>query len=340
MNTLDFSKISPLLSSKKRILIVGHTSPDGDALGASLALYNFLQDEKYELSVVVPTAYPDFLAWMPGQENIMVYEREKEECDALFQNAEVIFAMDHNKPSRLGIATKAFEDSNAFKIMIDHHIDPDESAYDLVYSTIDTSSTSELVFDFLKLYRPEQITKKVAECIYVGIMTDTGSFSYACNSEKTFRIVADLFRLGIDGIHIHRLIYDTFSESRMRLLGYCLSEKLVVNHQLNTAYISLTKAELERFNFTPGDTEGIVNYSLAIKGIRFAALFTEKEDKIRISFRSADSFNVNLFARNHFEGGGHKNAAGGNSFEQMDKTLKEFERLLLEYKEDLSDNNI
>jgi len=337
MTTLNFSEIKPLLSSKKKILIVGHTNPDGDALGSSLALYNFLKAEGFDLSIVMPTSYPDFLAWMPGQENIRIYENEKDPCDTLFNEAEVIFSMDHNKPSRLGIATKAFEESKALKIMIDHHIDPDKKAYDLVFSKTKTTSTSELVFDFLTQYNPALINKKVAECIYVGIMTDTGSFSYACNYEKTYRIVAELYKLGIDGVNIHRWVYDTFSESRMRLLGYCLSEKLVVKKKLNTAYISLTIPELERFNFNPGDTEGVVNYSLAIKGIRLAALFTEKEDKIRISFRSAGTFDVNIFARKHFNGGGHKNAAGGDSLLPMDKTLERFERLLLEYKTELSE---
>ncbi len=335
MTTLNFSEIKPLLSSKKKILIVGHTNPDGDALGSSLALYNFLKAEGFDLSIVMPTSYPDFLAWMPGQENIRIYENEKELCDTLFNEAEVIFSMDHNKPSRLGIATKAFEESKALKIMIDHHIDPDKKSYDLIFSTSKTTSTSELVFDFLTQYNPALINRKVAECIYVGIMTDTGSFSYACNYEKTYRIVAELYKLGIDGVNIHRQVYDTFSESRMRLLGYCLSEKMVVKQKLNTAYIFLTIPELERFNFNPGDTEGVVNYSLAIKGIRLAALFTEKEDKIRISFRSAGSFDVNIFARKHFNGGGHRNAAGGDSFLSMDKTLEKFERLLNEYEEEL-----
>jgi phosphoesterase RecJ-like protein len=283
----------------------------------------------------MPTSYPGFLAWMPGQENIRVYEHEKEICDTLFDEAEVIFSLDHNKPCRLGIATKAFEKSKAFKIMIDHHIDPDKKSYDLVFSTTQTTSTSELIFDFLSQYKPGQINREVAECIYVGIMTDTGSFSYACNYEKTYRTVAELFKLGIDGVNIHRQVYDTFSESRMRLLGYCLSEKMVVKQKLNTAYISLTKAELERFNFNPGDTEGVVNYSLAIKGIRLAALFTEKEDKIRISFRSVGKFDVNVFARKHFEGGGHRNAAGGDSFLPLDETLQKFERLLKDYEKEL-----
>lgn len=335
MAKLDYSEIIHLLSSKKKILIVGHTKPDGDALGSSLALYNFLEGEGFDLSVVVPTSYPDFLAWIPGQENVKVYEKEKEICDSLFNDAEIIFSMDHNKPSRLGIATEAFENSKAIKIMIDHHIDPDIKSYDHIFSTTNTTSTSELVFDFLTQYNPSLINRKVAECIYVGIMTDTGSFSYACNYEKTFRIVAELYKIGIDGVYIHRQIYDTFSESRMRLLGFCLSNKLVVKRILNTAYISLTKPELERFNFTPGDAEGVVNYPLSIKDIRVAALFTEKEDRIRISFRSAGTFDVNMFARKHFNGGGHKNAAGGDSFLPMDETLEKFDHLLNEYKEEL-----
>ncbi len=231
---------------------------------------------------------------------------------------------------------EAFINAKGVKIMIDHHINPDLTAYDFSFSTTETSSTSELIFDMMAELNPKLINKTISECIYVGIMTDTGSFSYSCNSEKTFRIVAELFKNGIDGVKIHKLIYDTFSESRLRLLGYCLSDKLVVLPKYHTAYIWLTKEELDRFNYKTGDTEGVVNYALGIKGIKFAALFTEREDKIRISFRSTDTFEVNTFARRHYEGGGHKNAAGGDSFIPMKDTLEIFENLLNSYIDKLS----
>ncbi|MCD4683249.1 MAG: hypothetical protein K8R86_08215 [Bacteroidales bacterium] len=222
--------------------------------------------------------------------------------------------------------------------MIDHHIQPDLDSYNFVLSTVDTSSTSELVFEFMDKINPELINITIAECLYVGIMTDTGSFSYACNYEKTFRIVAELYKLGIDGVAINRLVYSTNTENRLRLLGYALSDKLRVLHKYSTAYISLTKDELVKFNFNDGDTEGLVNYALSIKGIKFAVLFTEKTNKIRLSLRSVGEFSVNKFARDHYKGGGHKNAAGGDSYLSMEKTLEKFERLLSEYEKDLANN--
>jgi phosphoesterase RecJ-like protein len=333
---LDFSVLKNILSQRKKIAIVSHTNPDGDSIGSSLALYHFLKAYGHLPEVVVPNEYPGFLAWMPGEENILLCTRDKEQGRKALSEAEIIFCLDHNAPSRTGEMEEAFKNAGGLKIMIDHHVNPDLSAYDMTFSTTETSSTSELVFDMMSELNPGLIDKTISECIYVGIMTDTGSFSYSCNSEKTFRTVAELYKNGIDGVKIHKLVYDTFSESRLRLLGYCLSEKLVVLPEYHTAYIWLTRKELNRFNFKTGDTEGVVNYALGIKGIKFAALFTEKENKIRISFRSTGNFEANVFARTHFEGGGHKNAAGGDSFIPMKETLKKFEQLLIEYKDKLS----
>lgn len=338
MNTFNFSEVKELLSTKKRILLTSHTNPDGDALGSMLAMYHFLIQKDHDVNMVVPTPYPDFLAWMPGQEKILIYKENKKKYDPLFDSAEILFSLDYNAPARLGITTQAFKNANGIKIMIDHHIQPDLNSYNFVLSTVDTSSTSELVFEFMDKINPDLINKTIAECLYVGIMTDTGSFSYACNYEKTFRIVAELYKLGIDGVAINRLVYSTNTENRLRLLGYALSDKLRVLHKYSTAYISLTKDELVKFNFNDGDTEGLVNYALSIKGIKFAVLFTEKTNKIRLSLRSVDEFSVNKFARDHYNGGGHKNAAGGDSYLSMEKTLEKFERLLSEYEKDLANN--
>ncbi|OQX78972.1 MAG: hypothetical protein B6D61_04350 [Bacteroidetes bacterium 4484_249] len=335
LNTFNFSKLKDLLATKKKILLTSHTNPDGDALGSSLAMYHFLILSGHEVNVIVPTRYPDFLAWMPGQEKILIYEKSKMLCDQLFESSDIIFSLDYNAPSRLGIASESCKKAKGIKVLIDHHIEPDTDAYNFVFSTTKTSSTSEIVYEFMQQTNPALINKTIAECIYTGILTDTGSFSYACNYESTFRIVADLYKLGIDGVSINRHVYATFSENRLRLLGYALSEKLKVISKYATAYISLSIDELNRFNYQVGDTEGLVNYALSIKGIKFAALFTERENKIRISFRSVGSFSVNSFAAKHFEGGGHKNAAGGDSFLTMDKTLEKFERLLPEYREQL-----
>lgn len=333
MDTFNFTEVKSLLSTKKRIVLTSHTNPDGDAIGSVLAMYHFLIQMDHEVQMIVPNPYPDFLTWMPGQEKIMIYQSNKEECEQLMENAEILFSLDYNAPARLKDAAMAFEQAQGIKILIDHHIQPKEEFYDYVYSTVDTSSTCELVYEFLVSINPGLLNKSIAENLYVGIITDTGSFSYACNSEKTFRIVSELYKLGIDGVAINRLVYSNNTEGRLRLLGYALSEKLVVLEKYATAYISLTKKELKSFNYREGDTEGLVNYALSIKGIRFAVLFSERPKKIRLSLRSVGEFSVNQIARDHYKGGGHKNAAGGDSFLSMEKTLENFERLLVEHKD-------
>lgn len=335
MNNFKFSEIKNLLGSKKRILLTSHSNPDGDALGSGLAMYHFLKQMDHEVHFLVPNPYPDFLAWMPGQDEIVIYDKERERGDQLFQSADILFSLDYNSPSRLGIAENGFKNAKGIKIMIDHHISPELESYDHVYSTIETSSTSELVFNFIENIDSQLLNIPIAECLYTGIMTDTGSFSFACNSEGTFLTASKLIKTGMDCVKVNRLVYNTYSESRLRLLGYALSEKLKVIPELSTAYISLSRDELNKFHYRVGDTEGLVNYALSIKGIKLAALFTERKDKIRISFRSVGDFSVNDMARMYFEGGGHRNAAGGDSFASIEKTLEKFEQLLVEYKNEL-----
>ena len=336
MNSLSYSSIKDLFTVPRKILLTSHTNPDGDAIGAVLAMYLFFKNLGHDVSVIVPNPFPDYLAWMSGSDDIKIYEKEKAACDQLFAGTEILFSLDYNNPNRLKGAEVAFNQSGAIKILIDHHIQPKEDAYNHIFSTVETSSTSELVYDFIDQLNPEALNRPIAECIYAGIITDTGSFSYSCNSEKTFRIVAELYKKGIDGVKINRLVYSTFSASRLRLLGYALSEKLRVLPEFATAYISLTKDELDRYNYQVGDTEDVVNYALSIKGIRFAAMFMERDKKVRVSLRSVGDFSVNTFARDHFEGGGHKNAAGGDSFITMEKTLEKFEQLLPAYKKELN----
>lgn len=335
MNTLNISKIQELLSSHKNILITSHSNPDGDALGSGLAMWHFLTLLGHDVNFMVPNSFPDFLQWMPGQENILIFEKNKKKCLNIIESADILFSLDYNTPSRLGEAAEAFKHAKGTKILIDHHIDPDLKEYNFAISTVHTTSTSELVYDFITQIDPTKLNIDIAECVYTGIMTDTGSFSYACNYEKTFRLVAELYKLGLDGVKVNRLVYNTYSENRLRLLGFALSEKLVVLQDYATAYISLTKEELDKYQYQAGDTEGLVNYALSVKGIKLAALFTEQSKKIRISFRSVGEFSVNNLARSFYEGGGHKNAAGGDSFLPMEETLATFERLLLEYKKEL-----
>jgi len=327
--------IKDLLSSQGNIVIISHINPDGDALGSMLALNHYLKKQGHHVEMIVPNDYPAFLNWMPGIRDVIIHKRTPAKSNQALSAASVVFCLDFNALKRLDTLEKNVRNRQAPKILIDHHPDP-EPDFDIVISQVDTSSTAELVYEIISdLGGHDDITREMAECLYVGIITDTGSLSYSCNNEKTYLIVADLMRRGVDGEQIHTLVYDTNSEERMRLLGYCLSEKLKVLKEYHTAYIVLTKDELRRFKYQIGDSEGIVNYALSITGISFACLIMEREKNIRLSFRSRGKFSVNDFARKHFEGGGHQNAAGGNSFLDLNETVKKFEEILPLYKEEL-----
>lgn len=332
----QLSNLAGLLSEKPEILITSHYNPDGDALGSSLALGNYLKKKGFSVEVLIPNEYPGFLAWMPGSKEMLVYARDNERGNQLIDEAGLIFCLDYNAIDRVNLFADKLKKSTAPKVLVDHHLQP-ELQFNFLFSVVETSSTSELIYDLIcGLGDKELIDTSIANCLYVGIMTDTGSFSFACNYPHTYEVVAELVRIGVDTEQVHRLVYDTYSEHRMRLLGYCLSEKLTVIKEHATAYIWLTKEDMKRFKVKPGDTEGIVNYGLSIKGISFAALFSEKDDRIRISFRSKGSFSVNNFAREHFNGGGHRNAAGGDSFIKMTETIARFVDLLPQYKEGLA----
>jgi phosphoesterase RecJ-like protein len=325
------------------IVIVTHTNPDGDAIGSSLGLYHFLRSfhPNANVCVIVPNEFPSFLKWMPGVEDVMVFQSSEDASLKVLANADLCFCLDFNSLKRTDKLSTHLEVSNVFKILIDHHPQP-ENTFDLMISCTQSSSTSELIYDLIHtMIGNGALNKDVASCLYVGIMTDTGSFSYSCRRPDTYLAVAELIRQGIDSELIHRKVYDTYSENRMRLLGYCLSERLTVLKDFRTAYIYLTDDDLTRFDHQNGDTEGVVNYALSIEGIVLAVLFTQKEDRIRLSMRSKGEFSVNDLARKHFNGGGHKNASGGDSFSSMTETLAFFETILNDYQSELinSDNN-
>jgi len=323
------------LNTAQSILITTHHNPDGDAIGSMLALHHYLAATGLKSKMLVPNTIPGFLIWMPACEKIIVFENDVPKALKAIASADLVFCLDYNSLSRTKQLEKYLKDSKAFKVLIDHHLQPDNQ-FDHMITRVNVSSTAELVYEtIMALGGKNHITREVADCLFVGIMTDTGSFSFSCNYPSTFSITADLLRKGTDAEIIHQLVYDTYSEQRMRLLGYCLSEKLVVLNDFATAYISLSRHELERFNFQPGDSEGLVNYALSIRNIVFAILFTEKEEVVRISFRSKGDFSVNSFARTHFNGGGHKNAAGADSFRSLDETITYFVGLLQGYKDEL-----
>jgi phosphoesterase RecJ-like protein len=337
MTKQDISSITELLSSPKRIVIVPHKNPDGDAIGSSLGLYLYLLKLKHQVSVIAPNDYPEFLKWMPKERTIIVYESERELSNKLIENADILFTLDFNALHRVGEMEFPLKNSKGIKIMIDHHQQPDNYAR-FMYSDIRFSSTCEMVYNFIEMLGDSSlIGKDIATCLYTGIMTDTGSFRFPSTTSKTHRVIADLIEKGADNAFIHNAIYDTNSADRLQLLG-CALRNLKILPDLKTAYITLSQEELNSFNFKKGDTEGFVNYGLSIENIIFAAIFIEhkQEGITKISLRSKGQFSVNEFARTHFEGGGHINAAGGKSDLGLKATVEKFISILPSYKNALN----
>jgi phosphoesterase RecJ-like protein len=329
-------EITSDLSRANRIVIVPHKGPDGDAIGSSLGLYHFIKEKGHEVVVIAPNDYPQFLKWLPGQEEILIFENQREHCLRLINEAEIIFTLDFNVLARTGEMEQPLRDAQATFIMIDHHPEPSDYA-NHTYSDSTMSSTCQMVYKFIQQLRAlKNITPEIATCLYTGIMTDTGSFRYRSTTSDTHLVIADLIAKGADNTKIHQNVYDTFTENRLKLLGVAL-QNLRVNKELRTAYITLSQEELDANNFQKGDTEGFVNYGLSIEGVIFAVIFIEhKQDKIvKMSLRSKGTFSVNEFARIHFSGGGHLNAAGGRSELSLWEAVEKFNKILPDYKEEL-----
>ena len=318
--------LKSLLSSPKKILLTTHKSPDGDAIGSSLALYHYLKSEGHEVTVSTPDEMPGFLKWMPGSDDILVYAKDKKKFEKTLIEAEILFALDYNHFKRTGNEMeKLLASSQALKIMIDHHQEPDDFMKYRVWDVM-ASSTAQLVWDFIvALSGKKAIDKSIGECLYTGIMTDTGSFRFTTCTAHTLRITADLLEIGVRGDLIHQMVYDQNSIDRIQLMGHAL-EKIVLMPEQDTAYIALSKEELKKFNYQPGDTEGLVNKVLSVKGVNVAAMLTEKENQIRMSLRSVGDFSVNQFARAYFNGGGHEHAAGGSLEMNLDEAIEYFEK--------------
>jgi bifunctional oligoribonuclease and PAP phosphatase NrnA len=329
MNTQDIQAIQNLLATPKKIAIIPHRNPDGDAMGSTLGLYHYLKKLNHQATVISPNEFPDFLAWLPDSETVQVYEKDKENCTTILEEAEVIFTLDFNAFHRTGEMEKVLETLDTTFIMIDHHQKPDEYAT-YMYSNTSFGSTCEMLYNFISyLDHKDQIDKTIGTCIYTGILTDSGSFRFPNTTGNTHRIVAQLIDLGVENTIIPNLLFDNSSYNRLQLLGQALQNlKVIPEHK--TSYITLTQQELDSFKHVKGDTEGIVNYGLSIKGIQFTAIFIENKDEniIKISFRSQGNFDVNEFARAHFNGGGHRNAAGGKSEVSMEETVVKFKSLV------------
>ena len=329
MKKEEILAIQNLLATPKKIAIIPHRSPDGDAMGSTLALYHFLLKLKHQPIVISPNDFPNFLAWLPSAETVLIYENDKENCTKILNEAELVFTLDFNALHRTGEMEQVLNKLSAPMIMIDHHQKPDTYAT-ITYSDTAIGSTCEMVYNLISfLDKKALIDKTIATCLYTGITTDSGSFRFPSTTSTTHRIVAELIDLGIDNSEIHNLLFDDNSSNRLQLLGRAL-QNIKVFPEFKTSYITLSQKELDEFHYQKGDTEGIVNYGLTIKGIHFAAIFIEhkEENIIKISFRSQGTFDVNQFARENFNGGGHINAAGGKSYESMKATTNKFEDLI------------
>ncbi|MGB2760337.1 MAG: bifunctional oligoribonuclease/PAP phosphatase NrnA [Maribacter stanieri] len=336
MNLEHLNELKKLLSSPKKIAIIPHKNPDGDAIGSTLALWHYLVNTGHTASIVAPNDYPKFLKWMPGSDQILNFEKENSQSKSCINNADIIFTLDFNHLGRVGQMSEILESAKATFVMVDHHQEPSEYAK-IMYSDVKMSSTCEMVYVLInQLGAENSITPEMANCIYTGIMTDTGSFKFAATTSNTHRVIADLMDKGAEGTEIHHRIYDTNSPSRLHLLG-CALKNMVILEDYSTAYITLSQDELDTYNYQKGDTEGFVNYGLTLDGIKFAVIFIENKEEgiFKISFRSVGEFSVNDFARKHFHGGGHTNAAGGKSDNNIEETIAYFTSLLPLYKNQL-----
>ncbi|MFH0999755.1 MAG: bifunctional oligoribonuclease/PAP phosphatase NrnA [Bacteroidota bacterium] len=334
----DHLIIKQLLAEPRSIILSAHSNPDGDTIGSCLALYHLFIQLGHNTCIISPNPIPVYLNWLAELDKIIVYDIDNEIAEQKFKDTNLIFSVDYNAYKRSGDGlSKLIEQTNVPRILIDHHPNPD-LVFDALISDTSASSTAELVFQLINdLGHASKINKDIAECLYVGLLTDTGSFSFSINTDKPYKMAAFLFNKGIDVHRINQKIYGSFNENRLRLTGFAISQKLYVYPELRFAIISLTKKELEEYKHQTGDTEGLVNYALGIENIVAAALLTEREDKIRISLRSKGDFAVNAIASDFFAGGGHKNAAGGDSFIPMNETIESLVKIISQFKIELNE---
>lgn len=334
---LIFNSIINLFKTYKKVVIVSHVNPDGDAIGSSLALYLYLKKLGSDVHVIVPNDYPSFLSWMPYIQDVLIYDKNVDEANKIMSEAELFCYLDFNTQSRTGVMHNDLCRYNSTpKILIDHHIGADTSQFVACFSETEISSTSEMIAEFIKYQGFDNyLDDNIATNIIVGMITDTGTFSHSI-FKNTFSIFGDILSsTTVNYKKIHQNIYNTSTENRLRLLGFLINDRMIILEDYNTAIIYASKSDLERFNYQVGDTEGVVNYPLTIGNIKMSVLFTEKQDVIRLSLRSKDDFSVNDMSRKHFNGGGHLNAAGGTLYCSLEEAIEKFKSVLPEYKEAL-----
>ena len=331
----DLSKytkeLSNLFFSSRNIVLISHINPDGDAIGSQLALYHFLKANGRNVSMITPNYLQEFLKWMTGADLIEIYIRNRKKCRMLIEQADLIVLLDFNHSNRLGESEEDVKASRAKKVLIDHHQDPEDFT-NIVISDTTKCSTAELVHELICGMNSDKVflSKPYSEAVYVGIVTDTGNFEHGSYSSRTFRIVADLLESGLEKEKILDSVYNNFSSDRLRLQGFALNSRMVVMPEYKTAYISLSREDLNRYNHVKGDTEGFVNMPLSIKGVNFSAMFIEKDGFIKLSFRSKGQFPSHEFASLYFSGGGHMNASGGEYPDTLENTINYFLKALKE----------
>jgi phosphoesterase RecJ-like protein len=331
------SEIFPLLEEPKNIVITFHQKPDADAMGSGLGLYNFLIQFGHTVTVISPTNWAGFLSWMPGAKKVLDFEMQNEKALNALKDAQWLFCLDFNVLSRARNMEPVINRLTCTKILIDHHQQPQTEAFDYGISNTLKSSTAEMVFDFIiNSGHAEKINIDVSECLYAGVMTDTGSFRFNSTSADVHRMVAKLKETGLNHSQIHENLFDNFMEGRFRFFGNTLLNRMEIFYEYNTALIAIPQKDLIKFNVKTGDTEGLVNFPLSIKGIKLAAIIIDRGDERKSSFRSKGGFDVNTFARKYFNGGGHFNAAGGKNTEPLDEVIAKFKKAIRENKEQLN----
>ncbi len=331
------SHIFPLLSQPKNVIITFHQKPDADAMGSGLGLFNFLQQLGHTVTVISPTNWAGFLSWMPGAKKMLNYEMQTAKATEALNKADWIFCLDFNTMNRTRKMEEVITNLTCTKILIDHHQQPQEEAFDYGISDVKKSSTSEMVYDFIIASgHADKINNDVAECLYSGVMTDTGSFRFTSTTASVHRMVADLKDRGLEHSQIHENLFDNFLESRFRFFGHVLLNRMEIFYEYNTALIAIPQADLIKYNVKTGDTEGLVNFPLSIHGVKLACIIIDRGDERKSSFRSKGGFDVNTFARKYFNGGGHFNAAGGKNNEPLEEVVKQFKAAIKENKEQLS----
>jgi phosphoesterase RecJ-like protein len=333
----DLKLFKERLSTPQKIVVTTHHKPDADALGSSLGMANYLRKKNHEVTVITPSDYPFFLHWMKGNEKVVNFEEEGKSniVSAKIADADIIFCLDFSCLSRIHEMKEMLKASKAFKVNIDHHQDPEDFA-DFRYWSTSAAATCELVYELIiQLGDKNLIDKDIADCLYAGIMTDTGGFRHPNTTKNVHLVTSELIGLGANNSKISRLIYDTNSINRLKFIGFALTRRLVILQDLQTAYFFISKKDLKKYDSQTGDTEGLVNYALSLEGIKLAALFTERDESVKISFRSSEDVAINKFASRFFDGGGHKNASGGISELSLKETTDKFVQLIKENKQSL-----